>query len=133
MLDAIKKGTVYQRNQTTNLVSRMKPSDYGGLSFRSRHSANFKLYYENEKGFFATSRLMYRGRWGTTDLDGNGLINRSDEYAKGYMQLNCSAGFEFKNNWKLMAGVDNVFNYKDIYNLPGNPGRVGYIDIQLHF
>ena len=133
VLDAIKKGTVYQRNQTTNLVSRMKSSEYGGLSFRSRHSANFKLYYENEKGFFATSRLMYRGRWGTTDLDGNGLINRSDEYAKGYMQLNCSAGFEFKNNWKLMAGVDNVFNYKDIYNLPGNPGRVGYIDIQLHF
>ena len=133
VLDAIKKGTVYQRNQTTNLVSRMKPNDYGGLSFRSRHTANFKLYYENEKGFFATSRLMYRGRWGTTDLDGNGLINRSDEYAKGYMQLNCSAGFEFKNNWKLMAGVDNVFNYKDIYNLPGNPGRVGYIDIQLNF
>ena len=133
VLDAIKKGAVYQRNQTTNLVSRMKPNDYGGLSFRSRHTANFKLYYENEKGFFATSRLMYRGRWGTTDLDGNGLINRSDEYAKGYMQLNCSAGFEFKNNWKLMAGVDNVFNYKDIYNLPGNPGRVGYIDIQLNF
>ncbi|NBO57880.1 MAG: TonB-dependent receptor [Chitinophagia bacterium] len=133
VLNAIKNGTVYQRNQTTNLVTRMKISDYGGLSFRSRHSANLKAYYENEKGFFATSRLIYRGRWGTTDLDGNGLINRSDEYAKGYLQLNCSAGIQLNSNWKFMTGVDNIFNYKDIYNLPGNLGRVGYLDIQFNF
>ncbi|MEY3921490.1 MAG: hypothetical protein RL634_1251 [Bacteroidota bacterium] len=133
VLNAIKNGTVYQRNQTTNLVTRMKISDYGGLSFRSRHSANLKAYYENAKGFFATSRLIYRGRWGTTDLDGNGLINRSDEYAKGYLQLNCSAGIQLNSNWKFMTGVDNIFNYKDIYNLPGNPGRVGYLDIQFNF
>lgn len=133
VLDAIKKGTVYQRNQSTNLVSRMKWSDYGGLSFRSRHSANVKGYYETAKGLFATARLIYRGRWGTTDLDGNGLINRSDEYAKGYLQLNCSAGIQLKQNWKLMVGADNVFDYKDIYNLPGNPGRVGYIDMQINF
>ena len=132
VLNAIKNGTVYQRNQTTNLVTRMKMSDYGGLSFRSRNSANLKAYYEDAKGFFATSRLIYRGKWGTTDLDGNGLINRSDEYAKGYLQFNCSAGIQLKRNWKLMAGVDNVFNYKDIYNLPGNPGRVGYLDIQIN-
>ena len=132
VLNAIKNGMVYQRNQTTNLVTRMKISDYGGLSFRSKHSANLKAYYEDAKGFFATSRLIYRGRWGTTDLDGNGLINRPDEYAKGYLQLNCSFGIQLKRNWKLMAGIDNVFNYKDIYNLPGNPGRVGYLDIQIN-
>ena len=32
-----------------------------------------------------------------------------------------------------MAGVDNILNYKDVLNLPGNPGRVGYIDLQFNF
>jgi len=77
--------------------------------------------------------MIYRGRWGTMDLDGNGLINREDEFAKGYLQLNCSAGFQIKQSIKLMAGIDNAFNYKDILNLPGNPGRVGYVDIQFNF
>jgi outer membrane receptor for ferrienterochelin and colicins len=82
---------------------------------------------------FATTRLIYRSRWGTTDLDGNGLINRSDEYASGYLQLNMSAGFSINKKCRIMGGVDNVLNYKDIQFLPGNPGRVGYLDIQVNF
>ncbi len=133
MLAAIRKGKVYQRSTVDNMVTRMQLRDYGGLPFRSKHTANLKILYENSKGFFATTRGIYRGRWGTTDLDGNGLINRKDEYAKGYVQINCSAGLQLKQHWKLMAGIDNVLNYKDILNLPGNPGRVGYIDMQLNF
>ena len=34
---------------------------------------------------------------------------------------------------KIMGGVDNIFNYKDIQFLPGNPGRAGYIDVQFNF
>jgi outer membrane receptor for ferrienterochelin and colicins len=131
--DAIKRGQVFQRNASNNLVSRMGLNEYGGLPFRSKHSGNLKLFYEHAKGFFATSRMIYRGRWGTMDVDGNGLINRSDEFARGYVQLNCSAGIQIRQQIKLMAGIDNVFNYKDIINIPGNPGRVGYIDIQFNF
>ena len=133
MLAAIRKGKVYQRNSVDNMVTRMQLSDYGGLPFRSKHTANLKVQYEDSKGFFATTRFIYRGRWGTTDLDGNGLINRRDEYANGYVQINCSAGIQLKQRWKLMAGIDNMFNYKDILHLPGNPGRVGYIDMQINF
>jgi outer membrane receptor for ferrienterochelin and colicins len=133
VLDAIRLGSVFQRDQSTNMVTRMKWVDYGGLPFRSKHSANLKIYYENATGVFATARAMYRGRWGTMDLDGNGLINRADEYAQGYFQLNASAGYQLNKYFKLMAGVDNIFNYKDILNLPGNPGRVGYVDLQINF
>jgi outer membrane receptor for ferrienterochelin and colicins len=133
VLDAIRQGKVFQRNRSTSLVTRMALNDYGGLPFRSKHSGNIKFYYENPKGFFATARMIYRGRWGTMDLDGNGLINWEDEFSKGYLQLNCSAGFQIKQSIKLMAGIDNAFNYKDILNLPGNPGRVGYVDIQFNF
>mgnify|MGYP001002018260 CR=1 FL=1 len=33
----------------------------------------------------------------------------------------------------LFAEADNILNYKDLQNLPGNPGRVGYINFQIHF
>jgi outer membrane receptor for ferrienterochelin and colicins len=132
ILSAIKKGEVYQRDLANGLVSRMKQSDYAGLPYRSKHSANLKFNYQSSKGFFSTARFIYRGRWGTNDLDGNGLINRIDEYAKGYLQLNLSAGYQIGNKWDLMAGIDNILNYKDIINLPGNPGRTGYLNLQIH-
>lgn len=133
VLSSIRNGKVYERDIRTGLVSRMNISEYGGLPYRSKHSANLKLNYESLKGFFSTARFIYRGRWGTNDLDGNGLINRSDEYASGYLQLNISAGFHVGTRWDIMTGMDNLLNYKDILNLPGNPGRTGYINLLIHF
>lgn len=133
VLSAIRKGSIFQRDLESGQVYRMHIADYGGLPNRSRHNANLKLTYENTTGVFATTRLIYRSRWGTNDLDGNGLINRSDEYAKGYIQLNISAGFAINKKFRIMGGIDNLLDYKDIQFLPGNPGRVGYIDMQLNF
>jgi outer membrane receptor for ferrienterochelin and colicins len=133
VLESIKKGEVFQRSLTNGQAFRMTLSDYGGLTNRSRHSANLKFNAENDKGYFSTVRFIYRSRWGTSDLDGNGLINRSDEYAKGYLQVNASMGLPLSSRWKVMAGVDNIFNYKDILFLPGNPGRSAYVDIQFNF
>lgn len=134
VLESIKNGEMYQRSSIySSSVTRMKLSEYGGLPFRSRHNANLKLTYETQKGLFATLRTFYRSRWGVADIDGNGVINRADEYAKGYVQVNASAGFSVGEKWKIMGGVDNIFNYKDIQFQPGNPGRAGYIDVQFNF
>jgi outer membrane receptor for ferrienterochelin and colicins len=133
VLQSIKKGEVFQRSLATGQAYRMSLSDYGGLSNRSRHSANLKISAENARGYFSTIRLIYRNRWGTADLDGNGLINRADEYAKGYLQVNTSLGLPVGSHWKFMAGIDNLFNYRDLQFLPGNPGRTAYADIQFIF
>lgn len=133
VLSSIKKGDVFQRNLQSGLASRMGISNYAGLPFRSKHNANIKLTHELQSGFFSTIRFLYRSRWGTYDMDGNGLINRSDEYANGFLQLNVSTGYKFKERWDLLVGIDNILNYKDLQNLPGNPGRVGYINFQIHF
>jgi outer membrane receptor for ferrienterochelin and colicins len=133
VLKLIKQGNVFERDMKSNQVSRMPLSNYGGLPFRSKHSANLKLTYETSTGFFSTARFVYRGKWGTNDLDGNGLINRADEYANGYLQLNLSVGYNTNKKWDVMAGIDNLFNYKDIINLPGNPGRAAYVNFQIHF
>jgi outer membrane receptor for ferrienterochelin and colicins len=132
VLNAIAKGQVFQRDLHTGIASVMHLSNYGGLSNRSMHTANIKLFYSGANGVFATLRNIYRGKWGTVDMDGNGLINRADEFAKGYIQSNASVGYK-KEKWELMVGLDNMFNYKDPVNLPGNPGRVSYINLQLHF
>ena len=131
--DAIRAGNIFARSLETGLANRMKLSEYGGLPNRSRHTANIKLTYETAKEQFLTLRAIYRSRWGTFDADGNGLINRDDEYASGYVQVNVSAGLPIGKRWKWMVGVDNLFNYKDIINLPGNPGRNGYMDLQFTF
>lgn len=133
VLAQIRKGETFKRDLSTGYSQRMKISDYGGLPLRSRHMANFKINYETANGFFATTRFIYRGRWGTFDQDGNGIINRKDEYANGFLQINASAGLSFKKHWKIMAGIDNISNYKDVLNMPGNPGRAGYLDIQFNF
>ena len=131
--EAIRSGKVFARSLVNGQASRMSISDYGGLPNRSKHTANIKLSYENKKEQFFTCRAIYRSRWGINDRDGNGLINRDDEYAKGYVMVNLSVGSPLGKRIKWMAGVDNLFNYKDILNLPGNPGRNGYMDLQINF
>jgi hypothetical protein len=44
-----------------------------------------------KKGWSASLRVLYKSRWGTYDKDGNGIINREDEYAKGSALVNINA------------------------------------------
>jgi outer membrane receptor for ferrienterochelin and colicins len=130
VLEQIDAGQVFQRDELTGTSSRMKRSDYAGLPGRSRHMANLKFFYNpaNEK-WFATARAMYRSGWGTTDLDGNGIINRDDEFASGFVQVNISGGYTLMPGLRLMAGIDNLFDYKDEVNMPGLPGINPYMSI----
>ncbi len=132
-LERIKEGSVYTRDLQTNETSQVTKSDYAGLPNRSKHMANAKLFYENEKnGWSASVRVLYRSRWGTYDKDGNGLINRDDEFAKGAALFNVNAAKSF-NGFRIQAGIDNLFNYKDRLNLPSQPGIQPYVSINYSF
>lgn len=134
VLDAIKAGKMFSRDLETGLSRLMKRSEYAGLPNRSKHMANLRIFHEwAATGWFATARAIWRSRWGTTDIDGNGIINRDDEFARGFVQLNLSAGKNLKNGIRIMAGVDNVFNYKDEVNLPGQPGYNWYLTLGYDF
>lgn len=132
-LEKIKQGTVFTRDLQTNETSRVGKSDYAGLPNRSKHMANAKIFFENEKkGWSASLRFIYRSRWGTYDKDGNGIINRDDEFAKGSVQCNINAAKNF-GAFRVQAGADNLFNYKDEVNLPSQPGIQPYISINYSF
>lgn len=133
VLKKIKDKDEYARNQNTNQAYIMKRSDYAGLPNRSAHMANLKLFYNDEKtGWSGSVRAIYRNRWGTTDKDGNGIINRNDEFAPGFFLLNISASKKIRS-FNFQAGIDNLLNHKDMLNLPGQPGIQPYISIMYSF
>ena len=134
VLDAIEAGQMYKRNEQTGISSLLTRKEYAGLPGRSKHMINLKLFYESaSQRWFGTARAIYRSGWGTSDIDGNGVINRDDEFADGFMQVNISGGRNFANGIKIMAGVDNLFNYTDPENMPGMPGYNWYLAMSFDF
>ena len=94
---------------------------------------NAKLFYDNVKrGWSASLRAIYKSKWGTYDKDGNGIINREDEFASGNTLVNITAAKTIKA-FRFQAGIDNLFDYKDEHNLPGQPGIQPYLSIQYTF
>lgn len=122
----IKSGTVYTKNAdgTSRLLLL---SDYVGLPNTSKHRIQAKLNYDNNKGFFANLRCIYRSKWAVTNNNGNEVFDNGDLFGKGYFTLNYSMGKQFKNGFTLQAGSDNINNYIDGLNLPNLAGRTFYM------
>lgn len=136
VIEEIKAGKVFTRDQETGISRRLLKSEYAGLANRSAHTANFKLFYESlDANWFGTFRVIYRSQWGVNDIDGNGIINtnRPDEFASGFAQVNISGGRQFQNGIRIMLGVDNLLNYTDPVNMPGNPGYNWYASVRYDF
>ncbi|KQN38597.1 hypothetical protein ASE92_04005 [Pedobacter sp. Leaf41] len=127
-VDRIKNGKVYMRDPNTNETKLVKLSDYGGLLNRSKYMANAAIAYNNAKdGVFASLRAIYRGKYGVSDLDGNGMVNMDSEYVKGYTLFNASVSkLLIKDRLRLQFSVDNVFDYKNINFISNLPGRLFY-------
>lgn len=131
-LERIKSGKESVRD-ANNISRTLLRSEYIGLPNRSRHMANLKLTYENGERFFATIRSIYRSRWAISNTSGNSVYDVNDEFAKGFVLINISAGKELKHGFRLQAGMDNVFNYQDKNFLPNLQGRVLYTSITYNF
>lgn len=132
-LTDIKNGLVFTKD-ANGYSKKINSSDYVGLPNRSRHMANFKIEYQiPTQNIFIYKRAIYRSKWAVNDKDGNGLYNSNDEFANGFVQFNISAGKTFSNKYKIQCGIDNVFNYSDVYNLPNYPGRQIYFSINYSF
>lgn len=127
----IKNGLVYTKD-ANGVARKMDISEYYGLPNRSRHMANIKLLYESNY-FFVNTRAIYRSKWAVNDKDGNGVYNKNDEFAKGFVQFNLSVGKQFNNGFSLQTGCDNVADYTDANNMPNMIGRNFYLTINYQF
>ncbi len=131
VLEKLRAGTVFRRDPETLTTTRVKPSEYGGLLNRSRHSANVKLFFENPKtGLSAALRGIYRGRYGFSDANSNGILDAANEYVPGYVLWNLSAA-KTLGPLRVQAGVDNLLGVTNPTFIPNLAGRLGWVSVGL--
>jgi len=132
VIKAVEDGQVFARDPETNLTSRVRPQDYGGLFNRSKHMVNAKVFYDNiDNGWHASARIIYRGRYGFADVNNNSILDTDSEYVDGYITVNLSAGKSFHNGLNIQAGCDNLFGYTDARYIPTLPGRIVWLSASV--
>lgn len=128
-IEAIKNEQVFRRNTSTNQTELVSLSDYGGLPNRSKHSGNFKVFYKNMTyDFDVALRWIYRGRWGTGDNNGNGLIDASSEFADGYSLINLALHKQLFDQFTMEGGVNNLTGTTHPFD-PSLAGRIWFVGL----
>jgi outer membrane receptor for ferrienterochelin and colicins len=138
----VEDGQVFARDPGTNQTVAVTQSDYFGLVNRSRHNANFKVFYDiagvDAKGNRSTIaninlRLLYRSKYAQFDTNGNGLIDSYDtSFIDGFVTANVAASKTFYTDFTLQVGANNLLDYTD-NNIPTLPGIQGYIKLNYQF
>jgi outer membrane receptor for ferrienterochelin and colicins len=126
ILTKIEAGEIYRRDPETLATERLHAADYRGLFGRSKHSGNMKFFYEiPQKGISGTMRLVFRGRYGFGDRDGNLIYDSESESVGGYCTWHISfAKTFFSEKIRIQIGIDNLLNYRDPNNIPNLAGRL---------
>lgn len=120
---------------------QLKESDYFGLFNRSKHMANFKVFYSNTQNKFNTNiRGTYRSKYGVLDTNSNTYLDKYDDFVDAYTMWNWAINKTFKENYELGIGVDNIFDFTDeptsnndftfINNIPG---RIFFTKLNIQF
>lgn len=123
VIEDIKNGKIYGRNPLTLFSYRLNANDYGGLFNRSKNSGGFSIYYSDSKRrHFASVRIIYKGKYGLSDKNGNLILDNDAEYINGYTLVNLSAGREILRTASVQFTVNNLLNYTDALNIPSLPG-----------
>ncbi len=143
-LDLLNDGIKFRRDPETLSSVRLKRKDYFGLSNRSRHAMQIKLFYQpDELPLHGSIRALYRSRFGlgsnsgtvqggpvfVSEQSGNDVLDQYDQFVKGYTLLNLSVGWSGLKPLDFQIGIDNVLNKKIPSALPGLAGRIIYLNL----
>ncbi|MFD0991984.1 TonB-dependent receptor plug domain-containing protein [Tenacibaculum geojense] len=117
-LAAIKNGNIFFKRNTNAPTERLSSSNYFGLANRSKHTANAKLFYTNDKnGVSGNIRVLYRSKYALFDTNGSsGIIDNYDAFVKSNTQVNMSLQKKLFNRLSLQFGINNLFNDTGIEN-----------------
>lgn len=142
-LDLINSGTIFFRRTPASPSELLTKQDYFGLPNRSRHTANAKLFYSNNKyQFNANLRALYRSKYGLFDTNNSqNIIDSYDDFVAGNVQVNLAIDKTFLDIMNIQFGVDNLFDERGLENenaFPNNDavlllGRTFYGRIQFNF
>lgn len=134
IVDKIKRGEIFARDPITLTSFRLKSSDYFGLYNRSNHTANLKINYQIQAIKTAVNmRVFYRSKYGIFDSNNNNILDKYDDFVKGYFLTNLTLTKDFNNAFSTQLGVINLMDYKDETNIPNLPGRQLFAKIEYQF
>lgn len=112
----------------------LSKQNYFGLFNRSRHLANFKIFYEVPNWSLNTNlRATYRSKYGLFDSNGNTYLDDLDEFVSGYCILDWALNKTFYQHYELGVGVDNLLDFTDAQNISNIPGRLLYAKFHVQF
>lgn len=132
---ALERGEIFARDPNSLQTVVLDNSDYFGLVNRSRHTANFKVFYDiPEWNFNMNIRVNYRSKYGLFDGNGNGIIDVFDTtFVDGYALTNLTLNKTFSDKYTVQLGANNLFDYRDEENIPGLAGIQLYTKINIQF
>ncbi|MGB5820247.1 MAG: TonB-dependent receptor [Saonia sp.] len=132
---ALERGEIFARDPRTLQTIALDNSDYFGLVNRSRHTANFKVFYDIPQWDFNINvRVNYRSKYGLFDGNGNGIIDDFDTtFVDGYALTNLAFNKIFSDRYTLQLGANNLLDYKDEENIPGLAGIQVFTKINIQF
>lgn len=136
LLAAVEAGTVFGRTEAGRDV-RLGAGDYANLFGRSTHSGTVRAAYR-AGGWTLSVRSRLRSRYGTRDLDGNGLANRDDEFVPATALVDATLSRDlrlasFPEAARFQVGVDNAFDTTRPVLVPSLAGRRVYASVDLSF
>ncbi len=135
VLRKIKNKEMYRRDPVTYETTIVTKRDYKGLFNRSKHSANMSLRYSNHQynaSAFVTAK--YRGRFGYNGDDyqnGNAILDDNKEFINGFALINATLSKKIAPKIELQGGVENLLNYTNKHQMPGQFGRSFFINCNL--
>jgi outer membrane receptor for ferrienterochelin and colicins len=132
--EAFENGEVFARENPSSPSFQLYKDDYFGLFNRSKHMANFKIFYSIEKWKVnANIRGTYRSKYGLFDSNSNNYLDDYDTFVSGYSIWDFAFNKSFYESFGLGIGVDNILNFTDEQNISSIPGRIFYGKLNIHF
>ncbi|WP_405381968.1 TonB-dependent receptor plug domain-containing protein [Maribacter sp. LLG6340-A2] len=130
----VKDDQVFIRDAASGQSVALAQSDYFGLVDRSRHNANFKVYYDIPSANTNVNiRVLYRSKYAQYDTNGNGLIDSFDtSFIDGFVTINAAISKIFYSDFTLQVGANNLLDYTD-NNIPTMPGIQAFIKLNYQF
>ncbi len=126
VLDSVKSGAYQLRNPETGQSRPARPSDYYGLTMRTRNQANMKLLYRYAPwGVTVSLRANFLDKSPFAAVSGNGpgFNNRYDIFTPAYFIFSGAVEKSFRDDrFALQVTGENLANYTNAL-VPGQPGR----------
>ena len=123
---SINNGEVYARKSSNSPSFILESENYFGLYNRSKHTFNFKIFFDAKNDLKLNFRSKYRSKYGLFDSNGNDFLDTYDEFVKSYFDLDIAASKKINKSLIINIGIDNLLDYTDPSNISNLPGRIIY-------